>query len=542
MQIPSARQPSWTRWVRAVAAVLGLGLLGALLGLIVGVALPTHVEVAGSDARVWLEPGQTVDEFGVTGVVSLRRPTTRQVLGESLAVRAVLDLDVSQFVTTKGAVNGDVFPAYVQAYSDPTALVTDIRNALVLHYVLAAVFGALGMLGVVGSIRGYRRWRRRYDRLNFPDDATRRLALRYRRPERLWLTRGVAVAVLVVGLGAVPSDRSHPPPPAQVVGNPVLADTPLAGIQVGGLLSPVLVAARDYVQTYFGQTDKYYDALRDALDTKLDAEPVDLPSGGDVAQLGFVTDRHCNTGMDRVTVALLKRLGVHTLVSAGDDSFSGTFDFESACTRNLAGQSKRAGITDVMVAGNHDSAKTIASEKAQGMTTLTGEVVTVDGVRFLGLPDPRTSRYGQGILPASDAAQERVVTEQGAKAGAAACDSIAPVIAVLHDPQAGREAIRSGCGNVTLALDGHTHRQDGPNVVSSIDGTLGEQFTGGSAGGAPGQGAVDRTFAASLTVGPLNHNAYVYVVSVDRGTGALVGVTEFRFTPGQEITVTRLDT
>lgn len=530
------------RWVRAVAAVLGVGLLGALLGLIVGVALPTHVEVAGSDTRVWLEPGQAVDEFGVTGVVSLRRPTTRQVFGEPLAVRAVVNLDVSQFVTTTGAVNADVFPAYVQAYSDPEALVTDIRNALVLHYVLAAIFGALGVLGVLGSIRGYRGWRRRYDRLNFPDDAARALVLRYRRPERVWLTRGVAVLVLVVGFGAVPSDRQHRPPPAQVVGNPVLADTPLAGVQVGGLLSPVLVAARDYVRTYFGQTDTYYDALRDALNAKLDAEPVDLPTGDDVVQLGFVTDRHCNTGMDRVTVDLLKRLGVHTLVSAGDDSFSGTFDFESACTRNLAGQSKRAGITDVMVAGNHDSAKTTASEKAQGMKTLTGPVVTVDGMRFVGLPDPRTSRYGEGIIPASDAAQERVVTVQGAQTGALACDGQAPMIAVLHDPRAGREAIRSGCGKIALALDGHTHRQEGPNDVASDDGTLGKQFTGGSAGGAPGQEAVDRTFAASLTVGPLNHNAYVYVVSVDRGSGALIGVTEFRFTPGQEITVTRLDT
>lgn len=529
------------RWIRTVAAILGLALLGALAGLIVGVALPTHVEVAGSDTRVWLQPGKTVDEFGVTGVVSLRRPTSRVVLGESLGVRAVLDLDVSQFVTDKGRVNADVFPAYVQAYSDPEALVTDIRNALVLHFVLAATFGALGVLAVVGAFRGHRTWRRRYDRRHFPDDSARSLALRYRRPERLWLARGVALVALVVVLGALPSDRSHPPPPAQVVGNPVLADTPLAGVHVGGLLSPVLVAARDYVQTYFGQTDKYYDALRAALDAKLDSEPVQLPTGDDVVQLGFVTDRHCNTGMDRVTVALMKRLDVHTIVSAGDDSFSGTFDFESACTRNLAGQSKRAGITDVMVAGNHDSAKTIASEKAQGMTTLTGEVVTVDGVRFVGLPDPRASRYGEGIRPASDAAQARVVTEQGAEAGAVACDSQVPVIAVLHDPQAGREAIRSGCGKVALALDGHTHRQDGPNIVASDDGTLGEQFTGGSAGGAPGQAAVDRTFSASLTVGPLHHAAFVYVVSVHRTTGALAGVTAFRFGPAQDITVTRLD-
>jgi hypothetical protein len=48
---------------------------------------------------------------------------------------------------------------------------------------------------------------------------------------------------------------------------------------------------------------------------------------------------------------------------------------------------------------------------------------------------------------------------------------------------------------------------------------------------------VDTSLAARVTVGPLNHDATVDIVSVDRTTGTLVGVTEYTFTPLQLITV-----
>jgi hypothetical protein len=41
-------------------------------------------------------------------------------------------------------------------------------------------------------------------------------------------------------------------------------------------------------------------------------------------------------------------------------------------------------------------------------------------------------------------------------------------------------------------------------------------------------------------VGPLNHDATVNLVSFDTTTGRLVGVTVFRFTPGQTISVEQL--
>src|SRR5581483_715878 len=138
-----------------------------------------------------------------------------------------------------------------------------------------------------------------------------------------------------------------------------------------------------------------------------------------------------------------------------------------------------------------------------------GRRSTDDGLTFVGLPDPRTSRYGQGIRPASPRAQNRLVTKQGRQVGNIACRSDGPVVAVLHDPSAGQAAITNGCGKVTVALDGHTHLQIGPTQIPAAEGTTAYRFVGGSTGGAPGEGAVERNFASRLTVGPLNHDASI---------------------------------
>ena len=528
--------PRQTR-IRVGTRVLAFALLGAALGVVVAFLTPARLEIAGSGARVWLRAGQHYDQLGVAGVLTGRLATSRTVLGESFGVRADLDIDAGQLTDSTGAFDVDVLPAYIQAYSDPDQIVFDVRHALVLHFAVDALVGAGLLLTVYGARAGHRLWRLRYDRRHALDLAPRVRA--YRAPERAFARRAAIFALAALVIDLVPASAYHQRPQEVVVGDPALAGTPFAGVQVEGLLRPALVAVQNYIETYFAQTNSYYDALRSALQDKLAAEPVALPTGGDVVNLGFVTDRHCNIGMDRVVIALLDHFEVRTLVSAGDDAFSGSFGFESACTRNLADKSAAKDIADVFVGGNHDSPTTLAAEADQGIKTLTGDVVEVGGLRFVGSPDPRTSRYGQGIVPADRGAQDKLLTDQGEALGRAACSSTAPVIAVAHDPLAGATALRSGCGHVTLALDGHTHAEGEPTAVATADGTTGYQFTGGSAGGAPGETAVERSFATSLTVGPLNHDAWVSIVSVDRGTGALRGVTSFHFTPARDIIVTQ---
>jgi hypothetical protein len=177
----------------------------------------------------------------------------------------------------------------------------------------------------------------------------------------------------------------------------------------------------------------------------------------------------------------------------------------------------------------------LADEADQGITTLSGTIVEHDGLQFLGSPDPRTSRYGEGIHPSSRAQQNAVLEQQAKAIAETACSATGSVIVVLHGPLAGRDAMRSGCGHITLALDGHLHRQVGPTPIALQGGGTGYQFVGASSGGAPGENVIDTSFASQLTVGPLNHDAVVNIVSVRRSTGDLVGVTEFRFTPDQKV-------
>ncbi len=519
-----------------VAWAIGLVVLGAAAGLAGGLATPAHLQIAGTDASIRVEVGQSYDELEFTGLLAGRRATDRALLGEQVGVRVRLDLDTSTFLDFNGTFNARVLPAYIQTYSNPDQVAHDVQRAIAAHLLRWIAAGvAVAVLGVLGR-RAYVTWRHRKDTQLASGPALRSAAIAYRAPERRLARRAVVVGVLVAAVGAAPSSAYSAAPPTPITPTPLLDGTPLAGAEVGGPLLPAFDAAEAYIRKYFADTNSYYAQVRTELLDELDASPPTLPTGTDVVHVGLVTDRHCNTGMDRVIVALLERLGVRVLVSAGDDAFSGTFAFESACTAGLASASRRAHIADVFVGGNHDSEMTLADEKDQGIEVLDGEPVTAGGLTFVGLPDPRSSRYGQGIRPSSSKLQTRLVSDQGARAASIACDSDGPAIVVLHDPRAGRKALEDGCGNAVLALDGHTHEQHGPDPVTLPDGSVGYMFTGASSGGAPTDKTIEHSFSSSLTVGPLNHDATINIVSVDGATGRLLGVTECRVRPDQSVT------
>lgn len=519
----------------APAVVTGFAMLlvGAVLGAVVALLTPAHLQIAGSDASIRLHLGRGYDRGALSGnVLTAERATGRTVLGEPIGVSVDLALSPGTLTDVNGSFDPKVLPAYVQAYSDPQELISEIRWALVRHLLTWMISGAAVGLLAFALHRMYRRRRRQLDSLPV---GQRRAAESVLAQQRTLRRRVVAFGVAVVAIALIPGAQRQATATPQINPDPILAGTPLAGAQVGGLLRPALSAISDYVRTYVADTNSYYDRLRAGLLAELDAKDVRLPTGDDVRSFLFVTDRHCNIGMDRVIVALGEHFDIHVVVSAGDDAFSGSFPFEAACTQNLASRSQSAGMTDVFVGGNHDSPMTLQDETAQRIKVLNGSPVSADGLRFLGIADPRTSRYGEGIQPPSSAAQRQLVTVQGNAVGKLACATGGPVIAVLHDPLAGQQAIRHGCGAVTLALDGHTHRQIGPEVVDA-----GEQFVGASTGGAGKEGAIDRSFAARLTVGPLNYDASINIVSVDTATGALAGVTICHITPSQQITFTRL--
>lgn len=530
--------PSVRRTVlRGIWVVLGLAVIGA----IIGVFTPAHMEIAGSEAAIQLHPGRAYDEVALSGnVLTGKRATARAFLGEPLGVTIRLDLDPSTFVTPDGSFNADVVPAYVQAYSDPEQLGKDVGWAVAKHLLLWIEAGAIVGGLVVTGYQARQWWRRR--QLDQLSGRQRRTAHWVWSRDGTLRRRTATAVVLAFVLLSLPSAAGRHRSPPRIVGDPILASTPLAGTQVGGLLSPALGALQKYIETYFAETDSYYDQLRDKVLATAAEERIGLPGGSNVVHLMFVTDRHCNIGMDRVIVALAQHFDIKLLVSGGDDDFSGSFPFESACTENLAAKSQQAGMTDVFVSGNHDSAMTRTDEAKQHIKVLDDNVISAGGLTFIGIHDPRRSRYGQGIVPSALPAQFRLLRIQGDAAGKLACQATAPVIAVLHDPRAGAAAIRTGCHKVTLALDGHTHLQIGPTRIGTAHGVIAYRFVGGSTGGAPGEGTVERSFASQLTVGPLNHDASMNIVSVNQVSGALIGVTVCHMTPDQTVTFQQLTT
>ena len=519
---------------RAAAVVL----IGAIAGLGVGLATPTHLQLAGTSATVRLGVGQRYDELAFTGLLTGRRAAEHKLLGEPVGVSVQLNLDTAPFVDVNGSFDAKVLPAYIQTYSNPGQVARDVGHAVAIHLLRWVGAGAAAALLAVLARSAYVGWRHRYDARAPEGPRMRAAAIAYRAPDRRLFRRAALAAAVLAVLAAMPSSAYSATDGPRIVPTSLLDGTPLAGAQVSGPLLPAFDAAETYIRRYFADTNTYYEQLRTKLLDQIDVAPPILASSetdSDAVNIGFVTDRHCNTGMDRVIVALLQRLDVGVLVSGGDDAFSGSFSFESACTAGLAAATQRAHISDVFVGGNHDSPMTLADERQQGIRVLDGDPVTVAGLTFLGVPDPRTSRYGQGIRPSDPELQARLLSGVGERVGNLACDAGGPVIVVLHDPSAGRTALENGCGNAVLALDGHTHEQNGPEPIPLPDSSTGYAYTGASTGGAPTDRTIEHSFASSLTVGPLNHDATINILSVEPSTGQLLGVTVCHISPDETI-------
>jgi len=189
----------------------------------------------------------------------------------------------------------------------------------------------------------------------------------------------------------------------------------------------------------------------------------------------LVADRHDNIGMDPVARAIADAGGASLVISAGDDTSSGA-SWERFSINSLADAFD--GFDVIVAPGNHDSGNhSIPAYQDAGVTVLEGEPVTVQGIRFLGAPDPRSTGY-----TSLSTEGEETIEELSARLASAACDDGDVSVVVVHDPAAGADAARSGC--VDLVLSGHRHRQVGPDTEYAGSGRPTTTYTNGTTGGA----------------------------------------------------------
>ena len=245
-----------------------------------------------------------------------------------------------------------------------------------------------------------------------------------------------------------------------------------AGIEIRN--SPTTVQTQRLIQSAVDTYDKskdFYDAAAD------DAAELDLrePDEDETVAL-VVSDRHDNIGMDRVARAIGDRGGATVVLDAGDDTSTGQ-PWEAFSLDSL----DRAveGLDRFAVAGNHDNGPFVSRYLDDlGWKMLDGTSVDAPwGGLLLGVDDPRSSGLGNWRDETGLS-----FSEVGERLADAACEGDRISTLLVHDANLGRESLARGCAD--LVIGGHTHVQDGPELVDGEDGSAGYTYTNGTTGGA----------------------------------------------------------
>jgi predicted phosphodiesterase len=219
-----------------------------------------------------------------------------------------------------------------------------------------------------------------------------------------------------------------------------------------------------------------------------------LAPGVETVRVLHVSDIHLNPQAFEVIEQIVDQFAIDVVVDTGDIN-----DWGTVLETRFVELIEDVGVPYVYVRGNHDSRVTAAAVGRQdGAVVLDDDTVTVAGIRFWGIGDPRftpdKSRAGSGE-------DEQEVAEGYASEVAellSEADDDEPVdIALVHDPAVAEEL----GGVVDLVLAGHTHERE---VRDLGDGT--ELRIEGSTGGA-GLRALERDEQVPLQASVLHLDA-----------------------------------
>lgn len=271
-----------------------------------------------------------------------------------------------------------------------------------------------------------------------------------------------------------------------------------------------------------GALETYHDSVvfYGALALRAATTNVRQPREDETTAL-VVADRHDNIGMDPVAHAIATKAGAEMLIDLGDDTSNGG-SWETFSINSLAREFR--GFTIVAVAGNHDQGSSVTDTmKDRKFRVLTGRPVDIDGIRFLGSSDPRSSGFTAGY-DGDESDNIKAITEQDRRLTEVACKDERVSVLMVHSAASAKRVSESGC--VDLVLSGHLHRQVGPDVVKGENGRSTTTLTTGTTGGAV------YTFALGSK---LRRPAQVTVVTFRDGRP--VGLQPVTFEPGGTIDV-----
>ncbi|WP_332642333.1 metallophosphoesterase family protein [Aeromicrobium sp.] len=399
--------------------------------------------------------------------------------------------------------------------SQPQGEIAAVRSQVISMAIDAALRGLGGaLLALLIAILGWKA---------IGQARRRALWAAARHPDRRQKIGAVSVAVLTIGALAlvatperprsedaawVPIGKAFPLLPA----DPVLDHVEIAeGASTSGSKAIVEGALSTYRKSvsFYGKLAE--DARSVIVRTPLEGETTAL----------VVTDRHDNIGMDPVARAIAEQAQSSMLIDLGDDTSSGQ-SWETFSLNSLAREFD--GFEIVSVAGNHDTGPTISKQmKDKGFTVLDGKPVTVNGVRFLGSSDPRSSGLTAGYS-GDESDNIAAIRSQDAELTRAACEDGNVNVIAVHSPASAKQAAQSGCAD--LVLSGHLHRQVGPTTIDGVNGRSTVTLSTGTTGGA--------VYAFALG-SKLRRTAQVTIVTFSDGVP--VGLQPVTFDSGGRIEV-----
>jgi predicted MPP superfamily phosphohydrolase len=398
-RVPVPRAEIW-RGVKRVAAVVGVALLGAWLGILVGGQETTPVGPVSTHMAARLSwSGDTDVQVGPLG--NLHLDTHDGPLGIKVNVEALNVLEAQNLVNDPNTING------------LSAWVTHDLHKAVVHLVIrSAVSGVAG--GLLLSLLVYRRhWRR-------------------------IAAVGVTSAATVLGTFGAAAATWNPRAVSEPTYTGLLANAPALVGNAKDIVSGFTNYSQELAKLV-GNVSKLYDVTSTL--------PAFEPDTSTIRVLQ-VSDIHLNPAAWNVIRSISQQFGVQVIVDSGDIS-----DHGSTAEERFVKPISTLKVPYVFVRGNHDSLaiqKAVAAEP-NAIVLDNGQSRVVAGLRFTGDGDPRFTPD-----KTVDTTGEQSVLEEGRiLAGDLATQYPKPDVAIVHDPEMGKALD----GLVPLVLAGHLHKR-----------------------------------------------------------------------------------
>ena len=178
------------------------------------------------------------------------------------------------------------------------------------------------------------------------------------------------------------------------------------------------------------------------------SDKIGFDNTGETFRILHVSDIHNNPAAIKFLREVADQFKVSLIVDTGDLT-----DFGSPPETQLVKEISSLPFPYVFVAGNHDSKSvTDALAKFSNVTLLNGQRAEIEGLSFVGVPNPASQRPGVGSVDVS--AEEMQKGAEELQRLVTAQQQIPDIVAV-HDP---KEAVLI-LGRVPLILCGHMHRE-----------------------------------------------------------------------------------